>query len=109
LKWTGNSNDKTDAHSLGAIRVGSDQDFFATWTSACIAAMEPSGADPHITPVATDESSNGGDSSWVWMLDMSPLIRLTEGQLEAEAPRMVHELSSINLRQCVVPQLTYAQ
>ena len=27
MKWTSNSNDKTDAHSLGVIRVGSDQDF----------------------------------------------------------------------------------
>jgi hypothetical protein len=39
LKWTKNSDDKTDAHSLGVIRVGSDPDFFAIWVSACIAAM----------------------------------------------------------------------
>jgi len=41
LKWTSNSDDKTDAHSLGVIRVGSDQDFFAIWASARIAAMSP--------------------------------------------------------------------
>jgi len=39
LKWTNNSDDKTDAHSSGMIRVGLDQDFFAIWASACIAAM----------------------------------------------------------------------
>jgi hypothetical protein len=35
------SNEKTDAHSLGVIRVGSDRDFFASWVSACIAALWP--------------------------------------------------------------------
>jgi hypothetical protein len=35
------SDDKTDAHSLGVIRVGSDRDFFAIRARACIAAMWP--------------------------------------------------------------------
>jgi hypothetical protein len=46
-----------------------------------------------MTSVATDQSSNAVADVECWRFAF--VIRLKEGQLEAEARRMVHELSSI--------------